>query len=79
MSDCREEGVLDLLVRDEDLNGGNEVSKRNAWIGLPLLVLLNVIKEDDKIVRPALVMDLALLGAATRHDVGVACVYVGVV
>jgi hypothetical protein len=59
-------GWLDLLVCQEDLEGRNEVSKRNALVALPLLVGLNIINEDDEVVA-ALVVDLSLLSLATSH------------
>lgn len=50
----------------EDLEGRNEVSKRNALVALPLLVGLNIIDEDDEVVA-ALVMDLGLLSLSASH------------
>lgn len=57
---------------EEDSEGRDEVSQRDAGVGLPLLVLLGIVKEDEEVVSLALEVDLALLGAAARHDVGVA-------
>ena len=56
-------------MRDKDLDGGDELSKGDARVALPLLELVDVVEEDEEVVRLALVVDLALLGAAARHDV----------
>jgi hypothetical protein len=60
--------AADLLVGDEDLERGDEVSVGDALVGLPVLESLNIVEEDDEIVSLALEVDLALLCAATSHD-----------
>lgn len=62
------EQAADLLVGDEDLDWGDEVSVGDALVGLPGLESLNIVEEDDEIVSLALEVDLALLCAATSHD-----------
>jgi hypothetical protein len=48
----------DLLVSDIDLEGTDNLCQRNGLVGLPLLCLLNIVNEDDEVLRLALVVDL---------------------
>jgi len=59
-----------LLVRDEDLEGGNEVGHGDGLVRLPLLVRVDVLDEDEEVVVLALVVDLDLGGFASRHFCG---------
>jgi hypothetical protein len=56
-----------LLVRDEDLEGRDEVRHGDALVALPLLVGLDVIDEDKEVIVLALVVDLGLSGLAASH------------
>lgn len=56
-----------VLVSDEDLEGRNKLSERNALVAQPGLVLLRVVEKDDEIICLALEVDLALLCAAASH------------
>lgn len=51
----------------KDLEGGDEVGHRNRLVGLPLLVGLEVVDEDDEVVLLALVVDLDLSGFSLSH------------
>lgn len=57
----------DLLVRDEDLEGGNEVRQRHRLVTLPLLVQLGILDEDEEVVCLTLEVDLGLLSLAANH------------
>lgn len=50
----------------EDLERGDEVSQGDALVGLPLLVGLDIVDEDDKVIA-ALEVDLGLLSLAASH------------
>lgn len=54
-------------MSDEDLEGRNKLSERNALVAQPGLVLLRVVEKDDEIICLALEVDLALLCAAASH------------
>lgn len=56
---------------DEDLEGRNEVGKRDRLVRLPLLVGLDVVEEDDEVLLLALEVDLGLSGGALDHCEGV--------
>lgn len=58
-----------LLVGDEDLERGNEVSKRDAPVAEPLLEVFGIVDEDDEVVLLALVVDLGLGSFAASHFV----------
>jgi hypothetical protein len=61
------EGSLSsLTVGQEDLERGDEVSQRDALVALPLLVGLDIVNEDDKVIA-ALEVDLGLLSLAASH------------
>lgn len=57
-----------LLVCHEDLECGDEVSKRDRLVSLPLLVGLEVVDEDEVVVVGALVVDLDLSSGALHLD-----------
>lgn len=59
--------LIDLLVRDEDLERGDEVRHGDGLVALPLLIKLRILNEDEEIVGLALVVDLELLSLATNH------------
>ncbi|CAG1963715.1 unnamed protein product [Fusarium graminearum] len=56
----------DLPMCAEDLERGDEVSQGDALVGLPLLVGLDIVDEDDKVIA-ALEVDLGLLSLAASH------------
>jgi len=64
---CVVGALVALLVRDEDLVGGDEVGQRDRLVRLPLLEQLGILNEDDEVVLLALVVDLGLVGLAANH------------
>lgn len=55
----------------EDLEARHEVSQGNARVTtLPLLVQVDIINKDDKVILATLVVDLGLDGLAASHDEG---------
>ena len=64
---------LSLLVRNEDLEGADDLGERDALVALPLLEGLCVVDEDDEVVLLALEVDLGLLCFAASHG----CVSLG--
>lgn len=62
-----ETGPSSLLVRREDLEGGDKVCKGKAIVSLPLLVGVEIINKDNKVVLVALVVDLCLNGFSASH------------
>jgi hypothetical protein len=69
LGSCVECSLDSLAVCAEDLERGDEVSQRNALVGLPLLVGLDIVNEDDKVIA-ALEVDLGLLSLAASHCEG---------
>lgn len=63
-------GNLNILVGDEDLESADDLSKRNRFVGLPLLCRLHILNEDDEVLVLALVVDLGLWYFSTSHDCG---------
>jgi hypothetical protein len=66
LGSCIECSLESLSVCAEDLERGDEVSQRDALVGLPLLVGLDIVDEDDKVIA-ALEVDLGLLSLAASH------------
>lgn len=63
----------DILVGLEDLEGRDNLSKSNALVSLPLLVVLRAVNVDEEVVSVALVVDDRLLNTAASHVVLVGC------
>lgn len=59
--------IQDLLVGDEDLEGGDEVSHGDRLVGLPLIEGLHVVNKDEEVVFLALVVSLVLDSLAASH------------
>ena len=59
-------------MSSKDLPAVDNIDQRNAAVVLPLLQCLELIDEDDKVLRLALVEDLVSCVVASRHD---ECVY----
>lgn len=57
-----------LLVSNKHLERADDLRKRDALVRLPLLGRLDIIKEDNKVLRLALEVDLDLLSFAACHD-----------
>lgn len=55
-----------LLVCNEDLEGSNDLSERDALVCLPVVCSLNILNEDDEVLVLALVVNLGLC----RHTCG---------
>ena len=60
--------MYNLLVSNEDLERADDLSKRDGLVSLPLLCLLSIIKEDDKVLVLALEVDLDLVCFSASHD-----------
>lgn len=45
-------------MSDIDLERADDLCQRNGLVGLPFLCLLNIVNEDDEVLRLALVVDL---------------------
>ena len=59
---------VNLLVSDEDLERADDLSERDALVGLPVLSCLYVVDKDDEVLVLALVVDHGLLCSASGHD-----------
>ena len=60
--------MYNLLVSNEDLERADDLSKRDGLVSLPLLCLLSIIKEDDKVLVLALEVDLGLFLSSAHDD-----------
>jgi hypothetical protein len=59
---------VSLLVSDEDLERADDLSERDALVGLPVLSCLYIVDKDDEVLVLALVVDHGLLCSASGHD-----------
>lgn len=59
---------VNLLVSDEDLERADDLSERDALVGLPVLGCLHVVDKDDEVLVLALVVGHGLLCSASGHD-----------
>lgn len=53
---------------DEDLERADDLGQGDAFVRLPVLYGLDIVDEDDKVLRVALVVDLGLLSFTAGHD-----------
>lgn len=60
----------DLPVSHEDFPAVQHIAEGNAAVILPLLQDLEVVDEDDEVIRATLVEDLGNRIVGTRHDDG---------
>ena len=67
-TELRGKKQVDLLVGDEDLERADDLSERDALVGLPVLGRLRIVDEDDEVLVLALVVDHGLLCSASGHD-----------
>lgn len=60
-------GFSNVLVRVKNAKRRDEMSQRNAFVRLPLVVGFYIINKDDKVLIFALVVDLGLHSLAASH------------